>query len=147
VPVAEPRQAAEQTVLPEPTAGELLFRYIEAEKGRDPPPLSERAVPPQVLVAGLEAIGAAIAPARHVAQRGGARVLHLEDVLCESGRQFLQRPLIGEVVVARRRLVQPALARGLVVVHGGDHDVARIANEMEDPHVLAIKQGSMITEI
>ena len=61
--------------------------------------------------------------------------------------RLLQGPLIGEVVVTGDRLVQPAFARGLVIVHGRDDDVARIANEMEDSHVFAIKQGREVTEI
>src|SRR5882724_1004265 len=81
--VAQPREAAEKAVLPEPAAADRLLVGIEAEERHDALPGDELRVLPEVLVAGFEAVGAAVAPRLHVAQRARARIVHFEEVLRE----------------------------------------------------------------
>src|SRR5262245_4706176 len=123
--VAESRQAAEQAVLPEAPATALLLILVEAQERRDPAPMAEIGVLAQVLVARFEAIGPTVLPALHVPQSARRRVLHLEDVLIVLRRKRLERALVGDVVIAGDRLMQPALGRLPVIVHGRDQHVAR----------------------
>jgi hypothetical protein len=43
--------------------------------------------------------------------------------------------------------MQPSLARLAMIMHGRDQHVARIADEMEDPDVVAVEQIGMAAEV
>src|SRR5262249_52169866 len=145
--VAQSRETAKEAVLPKALAGNFLFPFVEAKEGADLPPIGELHVLAQILIARLEAVGSAVLPAQHLAQRSRRRMLHLEDVLIELRRQRLQLSLVGDVVVARNRLVQPTLARLPVIVHGRNQHVARVADEVEDPYVVAVQDVRVLAEV
>jgi len=74
-------------------------------------------------------------------------MLHLENVLIELRRQGFQLALVGDVVVSRNRFVQPTLIRLPVIVPGRNQHITRVADEMEDPHVVAVQDVRVLAEV
>ena len=137
---------AEQAVGPDVFLAGLLLALVEAEERQDLRPQRHRAIEPQILVANLQAVRAIVPPVQHVLDGAAGRVLHLEKVLLEGRRERVQPALVGHVGAAGHRPMEPGFIRGLVVVHRRDEDIARIADEMENAHVVPRQDVRMLPE-